>query len=64
MALLEKPVEERLDSIMNYRKVLRLLEEEKTLLLEEEKDEEEKDDKEGGATAGGAVADKAEKEGD
>ncbi len=45
LALLEKPVEERLELIMNYRKVLSLLEQEKIMLIkEEEKEEEEEDD--------------------
>ena len=42
LALLEKPVEERLELILNYRKVLSLLEQEKNILIqEEEKDEDE-----------------------
>ena len=47
LALLEKPVEDRLEQIMNYRKVLQLLEQEKNLLLNEEEKEED-----GAATAG------------
>lgn len=45
LAMLEKPVEERLEQIMNYRKVLSLLEQEKNLLIhEEEKDEDGEED--------------------
>lgn len=44
MALLEKPVEDRLEQIMNYRKVLGLLEQEKMLLLKEEEKEEGEDE--------------------
>jgi hypothetical protein len=53
LALLEKPVEDRLEQIMNYRKLLKMLEEEKELLIKRQDQEDGQDDEEDGEEGDG-----------